>query len=152
MPPPADVARFLSRDTIFDRVRLLDADPRALRAFAGTGLAVDVTVPNADVPRLAASRASARRWVRASVAPYAEATNVSRVLVGDEVISQANRTLLLSLVPAMRNLHAALAAVLPPSPRRREIIKVSTPHSSASWPRPRRRRPGGSTTATTPPS
>lgn len=67
--------------------------------------------------------------MRASVAPYAEATNVSRVLVGDEVISQANRTLLLSLVPAMRNLHAALAAVLPPSPRRREIIKVSTPHS-----------------------
>ncbi|EEE61922.1 hypothetical protein OsJ_16662 [Oryza sativa Japonica Group] len=130
MPPPADVARFLSRDTIFDRVRLLDADPRALRAFAGTGLAVDVTVPNADVPRLAASRASARRWVRASVAPYAEATNVSRVLVGDEVISQANRTLLLSLVPA----HAETCTRRwPPCcrrrRRRREIIKVSTPHS-----------------------
>ncbi|KAF0908477.1 hypothetical protein E2562_025441 [Oryza meyeriana var. granulata] len=124
MPPPADVARFLSRDTIFDRVRLLDADPRALQAFADTGLAVDVTVPNADVPRLA-NLAFARRWVRTSVAPYVEATNISRILVGNEVISQANRTLLLSLVPAMQNLHTALVAA---SPRHREI-KVSTPHS-----------------------
>ena len=39
LPPPADVARFLARDTLVDRVRLLDADPavlqaQVLRAFA----------------------------------------------------------------------------------------------------------------------
>jgi hypothetical protein len=99
LPAAADVARFLARDTIVGRVRLLDADPVLLRALAGTGLAVDVTVPNGVVPRLR-SPAFARRWVRDNVAPYYP--NVSRVLVGNE----ANRTLLLSLAPAVRNLHA----------------------------------------------
>jgi hypothetical protein len=99
LPAAADVARFLARDTIVGRVRLLDADPVLLRALAGTGLAVDVTVPNGVVPRLR-SPAFARRWVRDNVAPYHP--NVSRVLVGNE----ANRTLLLSLAPAVRNLHA----------------------------------------------
>ncbi|XP_062227173.1 glucan endo-1,3-beta-glucosidase-like [Phragmites australis] len=123
LPPPADVVQFLARDTIVDRVRLFDADPLLLRAFADTGLAVDVTVPNGVVPRLA-SLAFARRWVRENVAPYGRATNISRVLVGHEVTTEANRTLLLSLVPAMHNMHRALAAV---SLNRQ--IKVSTTHS-----------------------
>ncbi|KAL6651772.1 hypothetical protein ACP70R_010697 [Stipagrostis hirtigluma subsp. patula] len=123
LPPPADVARFLARDTVVDRVRLYDADPLVLRAFAGTGIGVDVTVPNGVVPRLA-SLTFARRWVRENVAPHARATNISRILVGNEVTTEANRTLLLSLVPAMQSLHAALAAV----PLHRGI-KVSTTHS-----------------------
>ncbi|TVU16639.1 hypothetical protein EJB05_40213, partial [Eragrostis curvula] len=122
LPAPADVAQFLARDTIIDRVRLLDADPALLRAFADTGLAVDVTVPNGDVPRLT-SPAFARRWVRENVqAPHA---NISRILVGNEVTTEANRTLLLSLVPAMRNLHAALSSSL----QQHHRIQVSTTHS-----------------------
>ncbi|PUZ49556.1 hypothetical protein GQ55_7G335000 [Panicum hallii var. hallii] len=123
LPPPADVARFLARDTLVDRVRLFDADPAVLQAFAGTGLAVDVTVPNGVVPRLV-SLAFARRWVGENVAPYARATNISRLLVGNEVTTEANRTLLLALVPAMQNLHTALVAV-----SLHGRIKVSTTHS-----------------------
>ncbi|KAK3143336.1 hypothetical protein QOZ80_4AG0299110 [Eleusine coracana subsp. coracana] len=109
LPAPADVAQFLARETIVDRVRLLDADPAVLRALAETaaGLAVDVTVPNADVPRLT-SMAFARRWVRDNVAPYLHTNMSSRIVVGEEVTTEANRTLLLSLVPAMHNLHTAL--------------------------------------------
>ncbi|CAN6236697.1 unnamed protein product [Urochloa humidicola] len=125
LPAPSDVAAFLARETLVERVRLLDADPAVLRALAGTGLAVDVTVPNAEVPRLA-RLAHARRWVRDNVAPHARAgTNISRVLVGDEVTTEANRTLLLSLLPAMRNVHAALAAERLPH----GVIRVSTTHS-----------------------
>ncbi|CAD6259021.1 unnamed protein product [Miscanthus lutarioriparius] len=123
LPAPADVARFLTRDTIVDRVRLFDADPVLLQAFAGTGLAVDVTVPNGVVPRLV-SLAFARRWVRDNVAPYAGATNISRLLVGDEVTTEANRTLLLALVPAMENLHTALVTA-----SLHGRVKVSTTHS-----------------------
>ncbi|KAF8659969.1 hypothetical protein HU200_058051 [Digitaria exilis] len=123
LPPPGDVARFLARETLVDRVRLLDADPAVLHAFAGTGLAVDVTVPNAVVPRLV-NMSFARRWVRDNVAPYARATNISRVLVGNEVTTEANRTLLLAIVPAMRNLHTALVAM-----SLHGRIKVSTTHS-----------------------
>ncbi|CAM0902981.1 unnamed protein product [Alopecurus aequalis] len=127
LPPPAHVARFLARDTVVDRVRLLNADPLVLRGFAGTGLAVDVTVPNALVPRLADSIAFTRQWVRARVAPHVAAgTNVSRILVGREVISQANRALLLALVPAMQNLHAALVGASLDGQ-----IQVSTAHSLA---------------------
>lgn len=122
LPSPADVAQFLARDTIIERVRLLDADPVVLGALANTGLAVDVAVPNADVPRLT-SMASARRWVREKVAPHhARGTNISRVVVGSEVSTEANRTLLLSLVPAMHNLHTALRTLS-------SSIKVSTTHS-----------------------
>ncbi|KAG8044030.1 hypothetical protein GUJ93_ZPchr0458g22313 [Zizania palustris] len=137
LPPPADVARFLAY-TIFDRVRLLDADPRALQAFADTGLAVDVTVPNGDVPRLV-NLTFAQRWVRTRVAPFAEATNISRILVGNEVISQANRTLLLSLVPAMQNLHTALVTaslhreIKVSSPHSLEILSASTPPSAGQF-------------------
>jgi len=123
LPPPADVARFLARETLVDRVRLLNADPMVLQALAGTGLAVDVTVPNGVVPRLV-SLALARRWVRENVAPYARATNISRLLVGNEVTTEANRTLLLALVPAMRNLHTALVGAT-----LHGRIKVSTTHS-----------------------
>ncbi|OEL16848.1 Glucan endo-1,3-beta-glucosidase [Dichanthelium oligosanthes] len=123
LPPPADVARFLARDTLVDRVRLFDADPIVLQAFAGTGLAVDVTVPNGVVPRLV-NLAFARRWVRENVAPYARAANISRVLVGNEVTTEANRTLLLALVPAMQNLHTALVAE-----SLHGRVKVSTTHS-----------------------
>jgi hypothetical protein len=127
LPAPADVARFLARETLVDRVRLLDADPAVLRAFAGTGLAVDVTVPNGVVPRLT-SLAFARRWVRENVAPHARAaTRISRVLVGDEVTTEANRTLLLALVPAMRNVHTALAAESLTAAG--GGVKVSTTHS-----------------------
>lgn len=125
LPPPGDVARFLARDTIVDRVRLFDADPLALQAFASTGLAVDVTVPNGLVPRLV-NLGFAQQWVRANVAPYADATNISRILVGNEVVSQANRTLLISLVPAMQKLHMALVTL-----SLHHRIKVSTPHSLA---------------------
>ncbi|CAL5070844.1 unnamed protein product [Urochloa decumbens] len=123
LPAPSDVAAFLARETLVDRVRLFDADPAVLRAFAGTGLAVDVTVPNGDVPRLV-HLGFARRWVRENVAPHARTgTNISRVLVGDEVTTEANRTLLLALVPAMQNVHTALAA------ESLLHVKVSTTHS-----------------------
>ncbi|CAN6269798.1 unnamed protein product [Urochloa humidicola] len=126
LPAPSDVAAFLARETLIDRVRLFDADPAVLRSFAGTGLAVDVTVPNGEVPRLV-HLPYARRWVRENVVPHARAgTNISRVLVGDEVTTEANRTLLLALVPAMRNVHIALAAEPLLHGGR---VKVSTTHS-----------------------
>ncbi|KQJ85345.1 glucan endo-1,3-beta-glucosidase [Brachypodium distachyon] len=126
LPPPSSVARFLARGTVFNRVRLRNADPVAVRAFAGTGLAVDVTVPNKLLPRLAASQASARRWVRANVALHVAAgVNVSRILVGHEVASQTDVALALALAPAMENLHAALLGAGAGA----GAVEVSTAHS-----------------------
>ncbi|WOL04740.1 hypothetical protein Cni_G13462 [Canna indica] len=128
LPPPAQVAAFLKERTFIDRVKLFDANPDMIRAFAGTGISVMITVPNGDIPSLA-SRSPSRpspgavAWVAAHVAPFYPDTNISLVAVGNEILATADRNLIAHLVPAMRSLSAALVAAGFPH------IRVSTPHS-----------------------
>ncbi|CAL9183710.1 unnamed protein product [Musa hybrid cultivar] len=123
LPPPVQVAQFLAHSTTFDCVKLFDADPATVQAFANTDLAVDVTVPNDLVANLTDLR-FAHKWVRTNIVPRVDDTNISRILVGNEVISTANRSLVSSLVPAMQNLHTVLTS-LPLQHR----IKVASPQS-----------------------
>ncbi|KAL3754210.1 hypothetical protein ACJRO7_001453 [Eucalyptus globulus] len=123
LPPPAQVAHFLLESTTIDRIRLFDADPDILKAFADTGIAITVTVPNDLIPQLA-KLSNAQDWVRTNVEPYVPATDIVRILVGNEVLATANRLLLGNLVMSMRMLHAALANASLDG-----RIKVSTPHS-----------------------
>ncbi|KAJ4828426.1 hypothetical protein Tsubulata_044106 [Turnera subulata] len=123
LPPPAQVAKFLLESTIINRVRLFDTNTDILRAFAHTGIAVSVTVPNDQIPHLTKLN-FAQDWLKTNVQPYVPATNIVRILVGNEVLSTANKLFIASLVPAMQNLHTALVGA---SLDRR--IKVSTPHS-----------------------
>ncbi|XVF10108.1 hypothetical protein REPUB_Repub07fG0154500 [Reevesia pubescens] len=123
LPPPAQVADFLLESTVINRVKLYDANPDILKAFAHTGIAVTVTVPNDQIPRLT-KLAFAQQWVQDNIQPHTPATNIVRILVGNEVMSTTNKLLIGSLVPAMQTLHTALVAA---SLDRR--IQVSTPHS-----------------------
>ncbi|XWS48598.1 hypothetical protein CRYUN_Cryun13aG0090300 [Craigia yunnanensis] len=123
LPPPAQVAHFLIESTVINRVRLFDTNPDILKAFSHTGIAVTVTVPNDQIPRLTKPN-FAQQWVEDNIQPYTPATNIVRILVGNEVISTANKLLIGSLVPAMQAFHTALVAA---SLDRR--IQVSTPHS-----------------------
>ncbi|KAL0542510.1 hypothetical protein IC582_022624 [Cucumis melo] len=123
LPPPSKVAAFLLDNTIIDRVRLFDADPDILRAFAHTGISVSITIPNDQIPRLVKPN-FAEEWIKFNIQPYIPATNIIRVLVGNEVLSTANKLLIANLVPAMQSLHTALVEA---SLDRR--IQISTPHS-----------------------
>lgn len=123
LPPPSKVADFLLDSTIIDRVRLFDANPDILRAFAHTGISVSITIPNDQIPRLAKPN-FAEEWIKFNIEPYIPATNIIRVLVGNEVLSTANKLLIANLVPAMQSLHTALTKA---SLDRR--IQISTPHS-----------------------
>ncbi|RWV88052.1 hypothetical protein BHE74_00018329 [Ensete ventricosum] len=128
LPPPAQVAAFLKDRTFVDRVKLFDANADIIRAFAGTGISLMITVPNGDIPSLASRRSSApspaaSAWVATNVAPFYPATNISLIAVGNEVVATSDRNLIAHLVPAMRSLSAALAASGFPQ------IRVSTPHS-----------------------
>ncbi|TKW31273.1 hypothetical protein SEVIR_2G094800v4 [Setaria viridis] len=122
LPPPAKVASFLANRTRIDRVKLFDTNADMVRAFAGTGIALTVTAANGDIPKLA-TKDGAAAWVSANVAPYYPATDISLVAVGNEIMATADKTLINSLVPAMRALKAALVAAGFPK------IRVSTPHS-----------------------
>lgn len=141
LPPPARVARFLLQSTIINRVRLFDSNPDILQAFAHTGIAVTITVPNDQIPHLT-KLSFAQQWLKTNVQPLVPATNIVRILMGNEVLSTANKLLIGSLVPAMQTLHTALVGA---SLDRR--IKISTPHSlgilsSSSPPSTGKFRPG----------
>ncbi|PIA34799.1 hypothetical protein AQUCO_03700225v1 [Aquilegia coerulea] len=123
LPQAEEVAHFLLQNTIINRVRLFDVNPDTLRAFAHTGIEISINVPNDQIPDLT-KLSFAQQWINSHVVPYIPATNIVRILVGNEVLSSANRLLIASLVPAMQNLHTALVGM---SLERR--IKVSTPHS-----------------------
>ncbi|KAG6714232.1 hypothetical protein I3842_05G193700 [Carya illinoinensis] len=123
LPPPAQVAHFLLESTTINRVRLFDANPDILQAFAHTGIEVTITVPNDQIPHLT-NLSFAQQWVKTNVESYIPATDLVRVLVGNEVVSTANKQLIVSLVPAMQTLHSALVAA-----SLERSIKVSTPHS-----------------------
>ena len=123
LPPPAQVAKFLSQSTIINRVRLFDANPEILHAFADTGIEVTITVPNDQIPNIT-NLSFAQQWVNTNVQPFIPATNLIRILVGNEVLSTANKLLISNLVPAMQTLHIALVEASLDN-----RIKVSTPHS-----------------------
>lgn len=122
LPPPVQVARFLRESTYIRRVRIFDANPEILKAFAHTGISVTVNVPNDLIPQLT-ELSFAQQWVEINVLPYVPATNIVRILVGNEVISTANKLLIVSLVPAMQTLQAALVEKYLD-----RQIQISTPH------------------------
>ncbi|XP_028806673.1 glucan endo-1,3-beta-glucosidase [Neltuma alba] len=123
LPPPPQVAKFLSESTIINRVRLFDANPEILRAFAHTGIEISITVPNDQIPHLT-NLTFAQQWLNTSVQPFVADTNLIRILVGNEVISTANKLLISNLVPAMQTLHTALTGSSLDN-----RIKISTPNS-----------------------
>ncbi|XP_059667263.1 glucan endo-1,3-beta-glucosidase [Cornus florida] len=123
LPPPAQVANFLLESTVINRVRLFDANPEMLQAFANTGIAITVNVPNEQIPQLTKIN-FAQQWLKTNIVPHIPATNIVRILVGNEVLSTANKLLIASLVPAMQTLHTALVGESLGRP-----IEVSTPHS-----------------------
>ncbi|VAI77227.1 unnamed protein product [Triticum turgidum subsp. durum] len=108
LPTPAQVVSLLSSLRV-GKVRIYDVNPQVLAAFAGTGIELIVTVPNDLVQPMAASAGQAMQWATANIKPYFPATRVTGIAVGNEVFTDDDQALKASLVPAMRNLHAALA-------------------------------------------
>eukprot|EP00252_Welwitschia_mirabilis_P007581 TRINITY_DN190_c0_g1_i1.p1 TRINITY_DN190_c0_g1~~TRINITY_DN190_c0_g1_i1.p1 ORF type:complete len:472 (-),score=33.96 TRINITY_DN190_c0_g1_i1:699-2114(-) len=123
LPPPSQVASWLRASTIIDKVKLFDADPGVLQAFAGTGIGVMVSVGNGDIPALSKLPA-AQDWVQKNIVPFLPATNIKIISVGNEVVATGDKMLIAQLLPAMQNLHTALVGV-----KLDKQIKVSTPHS-----------------------
>lgn len=123
LPPPSKVAHFLLESTIINRVRLFDADSETIKAFTHTGIAITVTIPTNQIPNIT-NLTFAQQWLKSNIQPHIPSTNIVRILVGNEVLSTANKLYISSLVPAMQTLHTALVVA---SLDRR--IQISTPHS-----------------------
>ncbi|XP_066396427.1 glucan endo-1,3-beta-glucosidase 13-like [Miscanthus floridulus] len=78
LPDTASVLKLLQKSGITS-VRLYDANSKALKALANTGITVMVMLPNDNLAAAAADPSSARRWVRRNVAAYYPATRIHGV-------------------------------------------------------------------------
>lgn len=111
----------LIQDLGIGRVRIFDHDGPTIKAFANSGLEFIIGMGNDEIPSLAADAKSADAWIAANVVPYYPATNISYIMVGNELF--ADNTLSatwLQVVPAIQNLHASLTS------RNMTSIRVST--------------------------
>ncbi|XP_042373866.1 glucan endo-1,3-beta-glucosidase 10-like [Zingiber officinale] len=113
IPPPEAVPAIVASIGV-GRVRIYDADSRVLHAFANTGIEVVVGLPDQCLASMAADPNEALAWVRPNIQAYLPATKIAAVIVGNEVLTNANDTgyaLARCLVPAMENIHSALASL-----------------------------------------
>ncbi|KAM1028720.1 hypothetical protein FF1_041275 [Malus domestica] len=122
LPPPAKVADFIKTQTKIDAVKLFDANPDIIKAFANTNISLTITVPNGEIPSLK-NLQTARRWITDHVKPFYPASKIKYIALGNEVLHWGDDALKSSLVPAMETFHSALAQ------EGIKDVKVSTPHS-----------------------
>ncbi|XP_042015619.1 glucan endo-1,3-beta-glucosidase 7-like [Salvia splendens] len=125
LPPPQSTANLL-KSCAFQKVRLSGSDPAAIKSLANTNIAITIGAPNSDIPNLASDPTFAEKWIDANVAPFHPASKIAAINVGNAVLSYNDRNLRAQLLPAMRNLQAALE-----STGLAGEIKVSTVHSMA---------------------
>ncbi|CAN1798048.1 Glucan endo-1,3-beta-glucosidase [Linum perenne] len=140
LPTPAKVANFLETKTIIDSVKIFDASPNILRAFADTGISVTVTIANGKIPSLT-NLDNATEWIDKNIAPYHPKTRINRILVGNEIMATLDDNLISNLVPAMKSVHQALLGSgikdiqQVTTAHSMGILKVSEPPSAAKfWP------------------
>ncbi|MED6138408.1 hypothetical protein PIB30_073964 [Stylosanthes scabra] len=122
LPPPTTVATFLRSQTTINRIKIFDTNPDILRAFAGTGISITVTVGNGDIPNLSKLPA-AQSWVSTNILPFHPKTAINRIAVGNEILATSDKDLIAHTVPAMKTLYQALTLANITN------IQVSTPHS-----------------------
>lgn len=107
------------------KVKLYDADPRVLQAFANTGVEFMVGLGN-DLLGKMKDVDKAQTWVKSNVQAYLPATKITSIFVGNEVLTFNDTTLTGCLVPAMQNVHTALVNL-----GLDKQVSVTTAHSLA---------------------
>ncbi|KAK9059373.1 hypothetical protein SSX86_021993 [Deinandra increscens subsp. villosa] len=107
------------------RVKLYDADPKVLKAFANTGVEFIVGLGNEYLSKMT-DPDNAQQWVKSNVQAYLPATKITSIAVGNEVLTFNDTSLSGCLLPAMQSVHTALVKMKLDSQ-----ITVTTAHSVA---------------------
>lgn len=89
------------------KLKLYDADPRVLRAFANTGVEFIVGLGNEYLSKMK-DPDKAQAWVKSNVQCYLPATKITCITVGNEVLTFNDTSLTDQLLPAMQSVHTAL--------------------------------------------
>ncbi|VFQ97981.1 unnamed protein product [Cuscuta campestris] len=125
IPPPEQVAALLRANKI-KNIRLYDADHTVLKAFNGSGVELIIGLPNELVTDMSSSKDRAVQWVKDNVVPFLPGTKIVGIAVGNEILGGGDMQLWQVLVPAVKNIYAALQSL-----HLARTIEVSSPHSEA---------------------
>ncbi|KAL6005754.1 hypothetical protein ACLOJK_006327 [Asimina triloba] len=124
LPSPEAVIPLLNSIGVC-KVKLYDADPRVLQAFAGTGVEFVVCLANECLSRVRdPSRSMA--WIKSNILPYIPATKITTITVGNEILTSNDRGMVDDLLPAMQSMQAALQTL-----GLSKQISITTAHSLA---------------------
>ncbi|XP_076957942.1 glucan endo-1,3-beta-glucosidase 11-like [Bidens hawaiensis] len=107
------------------RVKLYDADPKVLKAFASSGVEFIVGLGNEYLSKMT-DPANAQAWVKSNVQAYLPATKIISIAVGNEVLTFNDTSLSGCLLPAMQSVHIALVNL-----KLDNQVTVTTAHSVA---------------------
>ncbi|XP_044477490.1 glucan endo-1,3-beta-glucosidase 11-like [Mangifera indica] len=89
------------------KVKLYDADPKVLKAFANTGVEFIVGLGNEYLSKMK-DPDKATAWVKQNVQAYLPATKITCITIGNEVLTFNDTSLSGCLLPAMEGIHTAL--------------------------------------------
>ncbi|KAL8130118.1 hypothetical protein V2J09_019273 [Rumex salicifolius] len=107
LPSPTRVAALLASVNI-TRVKLYDAEPTVLSAFAGSGVDFVVGLGSDSLQNMT-DLSTAKQWIQTRILPYINQTRISSISVGNEVLTGSDTQLSSLLVPAMQTLYSALS-------------------------------------------
>ncbi|CAM8879564.1 unnamed protein product [Rhodiola kirilowii] len=109
LPDPKNVIPLL-RQIGATKVKLYDADPKVLTAFANSGVDFIVCVHNEDLAKVK-DPVNALVWVKTNVQTYLPATKISTITVGNEILTFNDTTMSSNLLPAMQGIYTALTSL-----------------------------------------
>ncbi|KAG6405438.1 hypothetical protein SASPL_133027 [Salvia splendens] len=119
-------------------VKLYDADPRVLKAFANSGVEFIVSLGNENLARMRDPK-QATAWVKSNVQCYLPATKITFIAIGNEVLTLNDSALSNNLLPAMESVHTALVSlgldkqVAVTTAHNLAILEVSYPPSAGQF-------------------
>ncbi|KAL6271128.1 hypothetical protein ACE6H2_028039 [Prunus campanulata] len=137
LPSPSESVKLI-QSLKAKRVKIYDANPKILEALRNTDLQVSMMVPNELINNISSNQTLADQWVHANVVPFYPETLIRYLLVGNEILSQPDKTVWFNLVPAMRKIKAALKThgitkVKVGTPLAMDVLESSFPPSNGTF-------------------
>ncbi|XP_060169839.1 glucan endo-1,3-beta-glucosidase 14 isoform X1 [Lycium barbarum] len=137
LPTPSRVSTLL-RSLNVTKVKLYDADPNVLTAFANTNVEFVIGLGNENLQRMSDPQ-QAQSWIQQHVQPYHTQTKITCITVGNEVLTGDDMQLKSYLLPAMQGVYKALVNlglsndIYVAHPHSAGILENSFPPSSGSF-------------------
>ncbi|XVF35225.1 hypothetical protein REPUB_Repub18cG0127200 [Reevesia pubescens] len=110
-PLPPNIVVKLLKDNGFNKVKLFEADPGALKALGRSGIQVMVGIQNDMLAGLASSVGNAEAWVQQNVSRYISTygTDIRLVAVANEPFLHSYKDMFVQTTfPALQNIQAAI--------------------------------------------